>query len=52
MALIATGGAMNQTLSLYFSVAACAIALVALFKEQAQQPFYLKIEVQYGTTNR
>lgn len=43
---------MKQALSLYFSAAAVAISLVALFKEQTTQPFYLKIEVEYGTTNR
>jgi hypothetical protein len=39
---------MNQLIILIFTLAALAIGIIALCKEQSQHPFYLKIEVRYG----
>ncbi|MEH1829517.1 MAG: hypothetical protein V7L22_29975 [Nostoc sp.] len=39
---------MNQLLIILLTLASLVFATVALFKEQSQHPFYLKIEVQYG----
>jgi hypothetical protein len=39
---------MNQAFILILALAALLIGIMALCKEQSQQPMYLKIEVQYG----
>jgi len=38
----------NQIFVLVLTLAALIIGIIALYKEQTQHPFYLKIEVQYG----
>ncbi len=39
---------MNQVSILILTLAALIIGIIALCNQQTQQPFYLKIEVQYG----
>ncbi|WP_257207726.1 hypothetical protein [Nostoc linckia] len=39
---------MNQLLILLLTLVALLIGIIALCKEQADRPFYFKIEVQYG----
>ncbi|MEH2307018.1 hypothetical protein [Nostoc sp.] len=39
---------MNQVIIFICTIAALVIAIFALCKQQSNQPFYLKIEVQYG----
>jgi hypothetical protein len=42
------GGGVNQLLILLLTLTALLIGIIALCKQQASEPFYLKIEVQYG----
>jgi hypothetical protein len=39
---------MNQVFILLLTLTALLIGIIALCKEQSNQPFYFKIEVQYG----
>ncbi|MEH1790580.1 MAG: hypothetical protein V7L23_34715 [Nostoc sp.] len=39
---------MNQVFILILTLTALLIGIISLCKDQSQQPFYLKIEVQYG----
>lgn len=39
---------MNQVIILVITLLSLTFALIAICKQQADRPFYLKIEVQYG----
>ncbi|MEH2070537.1 MAG: hypothetical protein V7K47_26310 [Nostoc sp.] len=39
---------MSQLLILLLTLAALLVGIIALCKHQSSQPFYFKIEVQYG----
>ena len=38
----------NQLIILVLTIASLSLALAALWRQQCEQPFHLKIEVQYG----
>lgn len=39
---------MNQALILSITLLSLVFAVIALYKQQTDRPFYIKIEVQYG----
>ncbi|WP_279432900.1 hypothetical protein [Nostoc sp. 106C] len=39
---------MNQVIILLITLLSLTLAVISLYKQESDRPFYLKIEVQYG----